>query len=343
MKRTLVCMICFFTLAVTSTAQTSETFDIATFKAPAGWQKQSKDGVLILSTSNTQKSSYAMVAIYRSGDSSGNANTDFAADWQEFIAGQLGVTDKPQVEPAKDAAGWKIVTGGSTFKNENGTSAVILNTYSSSGKKFSFAAIFNSQDYVPTIEAFMSSLTLSKQQMSSQAAPASNPDSSSTILGTWGMATSATQRSDDYKNPYSANNVGYSKAQYTFNGDGTYSFFSKTFKMTFDKILLVRETGSYQINGNSITITPSKSSIEAWSKRNGTDKFGALLTRQNRPLEKVNYQFTKHYFSGIQLWNLVLQAEKPTERDGPFSGNTTFPNAWYYAPISSNNTVIELP
>ena len=155
MKRTLVCMICFFTLAVTSTAQTSETFDIATFKAPAGWQKQSKDGVLILSTSNTQKSSYAMVAIYRSGDSSGNANTDFAADWQEFIAGQLGVTDKPQVEPAKDAAGWKIVTGGSTFKNENGTSAVILNTYSSSGKKFSFAAIFNSQDYVPTIEAFM--------------------------------------------------------------------------------------------------------------------------------------------------------------------------------------------
>jgi hypothetical protein len=58
---------------------------------------------------------------------------------------------------------------------------------------------------------------------------------------------------------------------------------------------------------------------------------------------EVTYQFTKHYFSGIQVWNLVLQAQKATERDGPFSSNTTFPNAWYYAAISSNNPVIELP
>ena len=105
----------------------------------------------------------------------------------------------------------------------------------------------------------------------------------------------------------------------------------------------MRETGSFQTSGNTITISPQKSVIEAWSKRDGTDKWGALLTRQNRALEKVTYRFTKHYFSGIQLWNLVLQADKATERDGPFSSNTLFNNAWYYAPISSNNPVIELP
>jgi hypothetical protein len=60
-------------------------------------------------------------------------------------------------------------------------------------------------------------------------------------------------------------------------------------------------------------------------------------------LEKVTYQFTKHYFSGIQIWNLVLQADKVTHRDGPHSSNTTFANAWYYSPISANNPVIELP
>lgn len=27
------------------------------------------------------------------------------------------------------------------------------------------------------------------------------------------------------------------------------------------------------------------------------------------------YQFTKHYFSGIQVWNLVLQADRDTQRD----------------------------
>lgn len=113
--------------------------------------------------------------------------------------------------------------------------------------------------------------------------------------------------------------------------------------MTFDKLLLVRENGTYQISGANITISPQKSVIQAWSKNGGTDKWGKLLTTQNRPLEKATYQLTKHYFSGIQLWNLVLQAEKATERDGPFSTNTTFNNAWYYAPISANNVAIELP
>jgi hypothetical protein len=163
------------------------------------------------------------------------------------------------------------------------------------------------------------------------------------ILGTWSAGSSGAVRSDDYKNPYSANGYGYGKAQYTFNADGTYEFVSKTFRMTFDKILLVKERGTYQISGNQITIIPRTSVIEAWSKRDGTDKWGRLLTSQSRPLEKVTYQFTRHYFSGIQVWNLVLQAQSPTERDGPFSSNTTFTNAWYYAPISPNNTAIELP
>ena len=69
---------------------------------------------------------------------------------------------------------------------------------------------------------------------------------------------------------------------------------------------------------------------------------GKLLSSQNRPLEKVTYTFTKHYFVGIQQWKFVLQADNATERDGPFSTNITFNNAWYYAGISSNNPVIKL-
>jgi hypothetical protein len=83
--------------------------------------------------------------------------------------------------------------------------------------------------------------------------------------------------------------------------------------------------------------------IEAWSKRDGGDNWGRLLTTQNRTLETVTYRFTKHYFSGIQVWNLLLQADRDTRRDGPFNNNTTFNNAWYYAPISPKNPVIELP
>ena len=146
-----------------------------------------------------------------------------------------------------------------------------------------------------------------------------------------------------YGDPVAAGMAGYSKDQYTFNADGTYTFVSKTFRMAYEKIILVIENGTYQINNDTLTIKPQKSVIQAWSKLNGGDKWGRLLSTQSRKLEAVTYKFTRHYFSGIDEWNLVLQSEQPTERDGPFSTLKVFPNAWYYKQISANNPKIELP
>ncbi|MBP9927111.1 MAG: hypothetical protein KBF45_14110 [Cyclobacteriaceae bacterium] len=157
------------------------------------------------------------------------------------------------------------------------------------------------------------------------------------FLGTW--STSSSNQGYDAANGMS----GYIKRQYTFNQDGTYQFVIKTFSHYINKLLLTKESGTYSVNGNSLTIIPQKSVIEDWTKKDGTDKWGTRISSQNRPLEKVTYQFTKHYFSGIDEWNLVLQADKVTERDGPFSSNTTFMNAWYYKYITANNLVVELP
>jgi hypothetical protein len=55
-----------------------------------------------------------------------------------------------------------------------------------------------------------------------------------------------------------------------------------------------------------------------------------LKKSENRELEIVTYGFTFHYFEGIKEWNLVLQSDRPTKRDGSFSSNNTFPNAWYF-------------
>ena len=339
MKQLLSLIVCLLSFLVSSPAQTSDEFDIARFQPPPNWQKQTKEGVVLFSTLNQQKGTYAMITLYGSGESSGSAKKDFDSEWQQFVVGQLGIKGSPQIEPVRNADGWSIVSGGTTFQNEQGTSAIILSTYSGYGKTFSATAIFNSQDYVPAIDAFAASIKLRKPGPRPQTQPASD-DSAASIVGTWGKSAGAHMT---YGDPVAAGMAGYSKDQYTFNADGTYGFVSKTFRMSFDRILLVKENGNYQISGNTITITPKKSVIEAWSKRDGGDSWGRLLTTQNRTLETVTYRLTKHYFSGIQVWNLVLQADQPTQRDGPFSNNTTFNNAWYYAPISPNNPVIELP
>ena len=70
--------------------------------------------------------------------------------------------------------------------------------------------------------------------------------------------------------------------------------------------------------------------IDATGKSATVDKFGKLKTRQNSKLEKVTYQFSSQYFSGIDEWQLVLQLDHQTERDGPYSASTAFPNSWLY-------------
>ncbi|MCX6220602.1 MAG: hypothetical protein NTZ69_06405 [Bacteroidia bacterium] len=160
----------------------------------------------------------------------------------------------------------------------------------------------------------------------------------SAIIGAWG-ATASDQSSSRVQNGV----MNYISRQYTFNANGTYRFISKAYDPLMDKILLGKEEGTYQVSGNNVSVSPGLSVLEAWSKKDGRDEWGKILSSQNVMLESVTYQFTKYYFSGVKVTSLVLQASKATQRDGPFSSNSTFANAWYYNPFSGYNTAIKLP
>ena len=160
MKSILVLLVCVLSFSASSFAQTTETFDIATFQQPTGWKKQEKPGALIYATSNESKGTYALITLYASGESVGNVRQDFESDWQEFAVGQFKVNARPELEPEKTAAGWTIITGGAAFQNDLGPAAILMSTYSGNGRKFSVSAMFNSRDHLPAIEAFASSIKL---------------------------------------------------------------------------------------------------------------------------------------------------------------------------------------
>src|SRR5690606_1922350 len=112
--------------------------------------------------------------------------------------------------------------------------------------------------------------------------------------------------------------------------DGTYLYTERSFRYSYQNIIVVKENGSYSLSGDTLTISPAKSTITAYRKSGGGDTLGAVVSTNARPLEKVAYKLTFHYFSGIQEWNLVLQADRPTQRDGAFSTLQVFNNAWYF-------------
>jgi len=340
MKQILLVVICLSSLSLCLFAQAPETYDITTFRSAKGWSKQAGQNSVLFSTEDKAKGSYCLVNLFKSLPGIGNPKENFDAAWKTLVVEAVTVSSAPQMFPSDNKEDWKVEGGYATFTKENEKGVVVLYTASGYGKMVNILVLTNTMDYEPAITAFLESFSFKKPEGANAApAPASAPDATP-IVGTWGQNLGAHM---SYGDPVAAGIAGYSKDQYTFNADGTYTFVSKTFRMSYDKIILVIENGTYQINGDTIAIKPQKSVIQAWSKLNGVDKWGRLLSSQPRKLEAVTYKFTKHYFSGIDEWNLVLQAEQPTERDGPFSTLKLFPNAWYYKAISANNPVVELP
>jgi hypothetical protein len=281
-----------------------------------------------------------VITLFKSLPGIGSSKENFDAAWQTVVRTVVNPTAAPQMFPSDSKEDWQVVGGFAPFEKDGEKGVALLYTASGYGKMVNALVLTNTQAYEAAITAFLESVSFKKPEGGSTAPAPANASGETAIVGTWGQNLGAHM---SYGDPVAAGIAGYSKDQYTFNADGTYTFVSKTFRMSYDKIILVIENGTYQINGDTIAIKPRKSVIQAWSKLNGVDKWGRLLSTQPRKLEAVTYKFTRHYFSGIDEWNLVLQAEQPTERDGPFSTFKLFPNAWYYKPISANNPIVELP
>jgi hypothetical protein len=319
-----------------------ETYEFTSYTPPKDFTKEVKENTYTSYTStNKQKKSYCRMIIMLSTTSKGGIKEDFESEWQELVVKSYNPTEGPQTSEMPEANGWIIKKGVGKFSFENKEGNVTLNTMSGFSRCVSIITITNSPDYSKNIDSFLTSIEMqkpdtlvaAKEEISPQA-PAEN----TSLLGTW-VATASDQSSFRVKNGV----MNYIMRQYDFNANGTYTFTSRAYDPLMTNMILGRENGTYQINGNSVIVMPKKYVLQAWSKKNGTDDWGKLLNTQNQPLEKVTYQFSKHYFSGIREMSLMLQADKPTQRDGPFSGNNVLDRSWIFSPVSTSHQRIKLP
>jgi hypothetical protein len=319
-----------------------EVYDFVSYTPPKGFTKEVKANTYTCYTgTNKQKKSYCRIFVMLSTASKGGIKEDFDSEWQELVVKNYSLTEGPQITEMPDTNGWKIIKGIGKYSFENKEGNITLQTMSGFNRCISIIAITNHSDYLKNIDSFLTSvemqkpdtLVAAKEEISPQA-PAEN----TSLLGTW-VATASDQSSFRVKNGV----MNYIMRQYDFNANGTYTFTSRAYDPLMTNIILGRENGTYQINGNSVIVMPKKYVLQAWSKKNGTDDWGKLLNTQNQPLEKVTYQFSKHYFSGIREMSLMLQADKPTQRDGPFSGNNILDKSWIFSPVSPSHQRIKLP
>lgn len=149
------------TQAFVCLAQQRETFDLATFIPPAGWQKEAKDFAVSFVTTNAQTQGWCRVTIYKSIVSSGNSLTDFNTEWNALITKNYPDAALPTPE-ATTEDGWTSQSGVAKFQYNDQDAFGLLTTVSGYEKEVSIVVLMNQEEFMPVVERFLTSIDLNK-------------------------------------------------------------------------------------------------------------------------------------------------------------------------------------
>src|SRR5436190_11207368 len=95
MRPILFLIVCFLSLSVSSFAQATETFDIATFQPPAGWKKQTAEASVQFSSEDSASGSFCLITLFKTVPGPGDSKQNFAAAWETVVKQTVPVTNPP--------------------------------------------------------------------------------------------------------------------------------------------------------------------------------------------------------------------------------------------------------
>ncbi|MBY0534949.1 MAG: hypothetical protein K2P88_03785 [Chitinophagaceae bacterium] len=335
-------LVLILSLVVLTTVSRSQTHILGRIKItePLGFTKEATSNSVKFTKADISTKHWCVIGVQAEIIGTGNIETDFSNDWTELIAVPYHITKEAIPIEVPEKTGFNKKGGAGSFEFSGSSAMAVLYCFVSNNTKTSIIVLTNSDEFAPIIDSFINELTFlvtpppeNKSQIGLNGKPTS-------LVGKWIRSSGV---NPVYGNPATWGAGGYTKSMYVFNADGTYSFFEQTFGYSVSNLILSKEFGTYKLEGNKLTITPKSGATESWSKKDNTDNWGKLLKTEKRILETVTYTQQFYYFSGIQEWNLALQTEKPTVRDGTFSYNKSLENAYYFSKESNTNKGIDLP
>lgn len=173
MKQSLLFLLVVLSMsAANAFAQPSETFDIATFQPPKGWQRQAGQDGVQFSMEDKSIGAFCLITLFKSVPSLGGSKENFDAAWQTVVKEAVSVSAAPTMQPANNPEDWKAEMGSAPFEKDGVKGVVVLITVSGHGKMVNLMILTNTQVYEPTVTAFIESVSLKKPAVESQPAKA---------------------------------------------------------------------------------------------------------------------------------------------------------------------------
>lgn len=306
MKNTLLFFISFLLIFSMPAYAKNETFDIFTYKAPAGYEKDtSKQGMVIYT--KTKGNKFCMIGIYQSRQSSGNSQQDFENEWNELVAKPFGIGDGKVITEDKDS-GWDIMLKADKAQTEGtGEFYVTLTSFSGHGRISSVIINYNDESmFEKDIDSFFNNFDTvqdfgknTKQTTTSNnttnAATVSGGGSSNIkggkVTGVWMGLTSGGSEYNIITKSFEYSTVRLKPEWKVFFADGTYSsglplggLYNLNIAQSQQDEREFKPTGAvwgrYDLSGNSIsikynvaTVTPRMTFLNSTQIKEGNNTF----------------------------------------------------------------------
>ena len=306
MKQILFLVFCSLCLSVGVSAQT-EKFDIISFKTPKGWQKEASKNAVQLGVGDSATGGTCLITMFKPLPASSDSKVNFQSAWETIVKETVSVSGNPQMQSPISKNGWTAQSGLAQYEADGKKGVVLLVTSSGQNKMVNILVLTNTDQFQQAIGDFLGSVDLPKVK-----ATVVQPNGQTKSLN---LLTKYLWKSHQNRKDGMGNHAGYSTNGYQFYNNGTYKFSNTTFQYYAPKFYMVNESGTYQVNGNKITIKPAKSKFEVRrrEKIDPVSKSGALS------LGVVQYRF--EYTTIYDRLRLVLtpSSETETKRDGVFN------------------------
>ena len=140
-----------------------DTFDIASFAPPAGWERHPRPGFVVFQTSRVQNGgmTWGQILLFASGPTSASPADNFAAEWHRLVAVPLRVNIPPRIETRQRRDGWTVVIGTITAPQPGNPVTSVLYSTSGFGRVMSVLVNATSQEYVEAGARFVEAVSFS--------------------------------------------------------------------------------------------------------------------------------------------------------------------------------------
>lgn len=291
-------------------AQAPDTFDIASFQSPKGWDKQVGQDAIAFSIA--EKDAYCLVTLFRSVPSVGSPKENFDAAWETIVKEAVTVSAAPQMFPSDPKGEWLLAGGFAPFEKDGAKGVAVLYTATGYGKMVNALVLTNTQAYEPPLSAFLNSISFKKPEVETKPqTPANQNGSQPSLAGNFwkkgGIRKGLLGHADLAPGTFSDT--------YQFFSNGTYKFTRVHSQYTAPKYYLEDEEGTYTVSGNTVTLTSKKARFS----QHRLNREDPPIASGNLPLSTVQYRL--EFWKYDDNWRLLLSPVdgNETKRDGTFS------------------------